>query len=98
MRLKIASLAFLFADVILFFTAAYMLARAPVKSASREVHRAFVLQSYIVVLVLLLCLFVTVILVWMWAQQVREEYRTKSQENLQSLIEGTLRDHERKNT
>ena len=95
MRIKLAGILFLIADIVLFFTAAYMLANKPPRGASHNDQVAFAISSDVVILVLLGSLFTTVILVWVWAQRVREEYQEQSRENLQALIEGTLRDHDR---
>ena len=96
MRIRLASILFLIADIVLFFTAGYMLANKPPKGAAHAEQVSFAIRSDIVILVLLASLFTTVILVWVWAQRLREEYREQSRQNLQSLIEGTLQDHERK--
>ena len=96
MRIKLASICFLIADIVLFFTAGYMLANKPPRGAPRSIQVGFAIRSDLVILVLLGSLFTTVLLVLIWAQKVREEYREQSRENLQSLIESTLRDHDRK--
>jgi len=96
MRIKLASFLLLIVDIVLFFTAAYMVANKPPKGAPHREQISFAIRSDVVILVLLASLFTTVVLVWIWAQRVREEYREQSRQNLQSLIEATLRDHERK--
>jgi uncharacterized membrane protein len=96
MRFKVATISMMIADVILFITSAFYLAMAPGKHATRQEAVGFVIRSYIIVAVLLLSLLVTVVLVWMWMQKLREEFREEAKINLESLIEGTLRDHGRK--
>lgn len=46
--------------------------------------------------VLLAIFFVTAILAWLLVRRARAEFREVSRRNLDELIEGTLRDHERR--
>lgn len=96
MRLKVITLLLLVLDIVLFFASGYYIAKPPSRVSPRPQQIAFVVRSYSLVFLLMVSLFVTVVLVWMWMQRVRDEYREQAQTNLQSLIEGTLQDHERK--
>lgn len=96
MRVKIAALSFLIADVILFLTAGFYLAAMPKKGSPRPEQVAFAVRSYAIVAALLISLLMTVILVWVWMLSLREDYRKQSKENMEALIEGTLQDHGRK--
>lgn len=45
--------------------------------------------------VLLAIFFLTAVLAWLLVRRARAEFRETSRRNLEELIEGTLRDHER---
>ncbi|HEY3780734.1 MAG TPA: hypothetical protein VGL56_06610 [Fimbriimonadaceae bacterium] len=96
MRYKVATFSLVFADVILFISTGFTLTTYPGHNASRQELKWFAVRSGTLVAVLLLTLLATVILVWMWMRSLREEYRLEAQENMKNLIEGTLRDHESK--
>jgi uncharacterized membrane protein len=96
MRYKVATFSLLFADLILFITAGFCLTMLPGPKATHNERVWFVVRSFSIVTVLLITLLATVLLVWMWMKSLREEYHKQAQENLKNLIEGTLRDHESK--
>jgi len=96
MRIKVATLGFLIADAFMLMAWLYYFVKANPRSAathSEKVHFAVIYSLFFTVL--LISLFVTMVLAWIWAQRQKEEYREQARRNLESLIEGTLRDHEK---
>ena len=96
MRLKFATVTLLVADLILFVSCGFSMAAKPQAGASVHERKEFLIRSFGILSVLLLSLFATVILVWIWMRRLRLQYLEESQQNLQTLIEGTLQDHESK--
>jgi protein-S-isoprenylcysteine O-methyltransferase Ste14 len=96
MRIKVATLSLALVDLVLFVACGFVVASRPPRSAPRHDQIQFVIRSYSIFVMLLVCLLITIILVWVWMQRLREELRSHSDENLRELIEGTLRDHEQK--
>lgn len=96
MRYKVATFSLFFADLILFVTLGFCLTTMPGRKASHEEQVQFLIRSGVLVIALLVTLLATVLIVWMWMRTLRDEYRQEAQENMKQLIEGTLRDHERK--
>lgn len=74
----------------------WVLRLKPEADASKEVRMSFLLAitSYTAFLFLLLAL--CIILAWRLVRKQQEYYLEVSRKNLESLIEGTLADHERK--
>ena len=83
-------------DMVLFVAIGYLMAKAPGRNVPRHDQLAYLARSGVTVIVLLICLLATIVLVWTWMRQVREDYRQAARKNLEVLIEGTLQDHERK--
>jgi type VI protein secretion system component VasK len=94
MRLKVATTALLIFGVILL--AAWPWVIGPMPKASEAGRRA--LQEYAVrfglyIIVVLLVWSATAVLAIMVARRAREKYREEAMENLQSLLEESLKDH-----
>lgn len=94
MRLKVATTALLIFGVILL--AAWPWVIGPMPNASEAGRRA--LQEYAVrfglyIIVVLLVWSATAVLAIMVARRAREKYREEAMENLQSLLEESLKDH-----
>jgi protein-S-isoprenylcysteine O-methyltransferase Ste14 len=96
MRIKIATLSLAFTDLILFVACGLSFLSKPAKDAPKREQLQFVIRSYSICAMLLICLLITMILVWVWMQNLREELHETTRQNLEALIEGTLQDHEKK--
>jgi len=98
MRIKIATLSLALTDFVLFIACCLVAAARPPRGVPRAEQIHFVIRlSSILMLTLVSCV-VTVILVFAWMRELREELLETTRQNLEALIEGTLQDHERKST
>lgn len=94
MRLKIATTAS-------FITGLIMLTLWPVVVGTKPEGRGVELRHYALrygyyLLALLFVFILTCVLALFLLRKQREEFRAEAKENLRELIEGTLKDHERK--
>lgn len=96
MRIKIATLSLALTDLALFMALFFVMASKPAKGATRSEEINFVIRTYGLLALLSICLLVTLVFVWIWIQDLREEHSEQTRKNLQELIEGTLQDHGRK--
>jgi nitrogen fixation-related uncharacterized protein len=93
MRIKLVVAILVVADVMLFVGTIYFLAKAASHTISRHEQVVYAVRYATSLVVLLVCLFATIVAAFVWAQKQREEYRDLARRNLEDLIEGTLKDH-----
>jgi hypothetical protein len=96
-RLKIATTISMVFGVGMLVFWPWLLGQAPGQSAPRAQMEEYAFRFLIYVAVLLINFFVTVVLSYLMLRKVREEFLEQSKENLQHLMEETLRDHAKKN-
>lgn len=76
-----------------------MIVGAPPRDRSdREALADYASRSTTMFGILLAIFFITAVLAWLLVRRARAEFRETSRKNLQELIEGTLKDHERHGT
>lgn len=97
-RLKIATTTSMVFGVGMLVLWPWVLGQAPGKDAPRGQMEDYAVRFLIYVTVLLINFFVTVVLSYLMVRKVREEFLDKSKENLQHLMEETLRDHAKKDS
>ena len=97
MRLKIAAIAFTAFSILLSVSWPLFIVPPPgLRTAAKHVQAAFAIRSGTYIMLLPVSWFVALVLSWLLYRRAREEYQTRTLENLKDLLEGTLQDHDRK--
>lgn len=95
MRLKIATTSFLIAGVLLLLAWPFAIGPKPVQASQKELAE-YALRILIYFGITATTFLVTAILALLLVRQARRDFAKEAKENLKGLIEGTLRDHDRK--
>lgn len=95
MRLKIATTIFLTAGVLLLLAWPIAIGPKPDQGSQKDLAM-YALRILIYFGITATTFLVTAILALLLVRQARKEFAQQAKENLKGLIEGTLRDHERK--
>lgn len=94
--MKWATTAFFTATILLLVTWPWFVGKPPAAAAPRVQHVSYAVHFSVYIVALLLCAFFSLVCAFSVIQRQREEYREEARKNLNELIEGTLRDHEKK--
>lgn len=94
--MKWATTAFFTATIVLLVTWPWFVGKPPGPAASRAVHVSYAVHFSLYIVALLLCAFFSLVCAFSVIQKQREQFREEAQKNLNELIEGTLRDHDKK--
>lgn len=97
-KLKFWTTVTLIFGFLLLFGYPFLLTQRPAEDAARadRARFAFVLTGYMGLL--LIVFFVLIVLAWRIIVKQREIFREATLDNLKDLVEGTLNDHQRKQT
>ena len=93
MRLKTWTTTILFLGIAALLAGPFIVGRRPALEAPRRELQLYAARYMGYVGLLLLLFFALFVLAWLVLRQAREEFRERSRENLDKLIEGTLSDH-----
>lgn len=96
MRLKIATTAFLLFGLVLLATWPWVVGPRPPADAPKPELAAFAVRLMIYMGATIVTFAVTAALALLVGRQARKQYRKEAIDNLRELIEGTLKDHGRK--
>ncbi|MFQ3586152.1 MAG: hypothetical protein SNJ74_02345 [Fimbriimonadaceae bacterium] len=97
MGLRIATTACFLAGIGLLGAWPWLVGNRPSgPEVSRAMLEAYAVRLSVYMVAILLLFFLTAVFALLTVRRARLEYRDQARANLQELIEGTLRDHERK--
>lgn len=96
MGVRVLTTVFLLLGLMLLLSWPWFVGSQPPAAAPNAERLAHAWRFAIYFGALLLVFLMTAIFAWLTVRKQRRDYREQAMQNMQSLIEGTLRDHEQK--
>jgi uncharacterized membrane protein (DUF485 family) len=95
MPLRVVTTVLMIAGLVLVFSFPWLVGPRPESASARDLE-SYTVRFGVYVMSLLILFFTTMVMAFIAIRRAQAEFRETSLQNMQELVEGTLRDHQQK--